>query len=58
MRSPAASSSSLDGNPWIAVAFFALMAILALGVVSLRYNINLFEWLEGGLDLGLFSATI
>lgn len=56
--SRAAHSNPLDDNPWIAIVLFAFIAILALGLVSLRYHIRLAQWIEGTLDLGLLTATI
>jgi hypothetical protein len=49
---------SFDDNPWVAVAFFSVFAILGLGAVSLRYHIHLSQWIEGTLDLGLCVAAI
>lgn len=53
-----AHANSLDDNPWIAVVFFAFLAILGLGMVSLRYQIHLSQWIEGTLDFGLLIATL
>jgi hypothetical protein len=49
---------SPEDNPWIAVALFAFLLILALGVVSVRYNISLNQWLEGILDFALLVAGV